>query len=120
MSIRDVRRKNARTKSLLDEMDRIQPVLKNTTIPRWGSGFKPYACTLGMHKWTTDVHMNIPILKCSRCGAFRFKDIAEGTATKAEIKGVVKAPPPMPKDKKEFTDQLIKEWYRRVNYNPRK
>jgi hypothetical protein len=116
---RTVRSFNARQSAALAERDRIQGTrpTRPTAIPRWGLRYtEPYACKLGMHRWVTDVHMNIPILKCARCGAFRFKDIAEGTATKREIRevGVPKVEPIKTKI------DIANQYYRRRDHDPRK
>lgn len=73
-------------------------------------------CQAGMHDWVTDTLMNIPILKCRKCGEFRFKGVYEGTETKREIRtrGI-------PEPYKEPTEkELIEKIWKRMNKNDRR
>jgi len=46
----------------------------------------PLSCQSGLHQWFTKTLMNIPILKCKKCGRIVMKGSYEGTETKREIR----------------------------------
>jgi len=62
----------------------------------------PPSCRSGLHHWETTVLMNIPILKCKKCGRIVMRGSYEGTETKREIR-TKHMPKPRPFDE-PFTE----------------
>jgi len=73
-------------------------------------------CQSGMHDYIVDMYMNIPILKCRKCGVFVFKGPHEGTETFDELRNRhIPTPEPNLTDK-----QMVDKIARMMNHNPRR
>ncbi len=84
---KDARKHTLRVKNVMEVLDaESKPTPPPQLIFHPRSNSPSVWCQSGFHNWDTRIVMGVPILYCKKCGSFQFKEIAENTMSRNEMR----------------------------------